>query len=330
MEIVDVVLRVEAPTSSDVKKADIKVKIQSREYPDQSEERTFTFNLVIGLVMTPTSPTTVTKDPGDTFTIFFEALNDDPVDSHESTFSVIQADSSWPGSSFSFTPSTRVNIGGDSKRDMGLEVTVPSSAKADEFDFEVRGIVDGNSEVYTSFDFKVTINLRRELVVTLDPDVSKIDINTKDQSLIYLMIENRGNQVEHVNLTVDLDSSNVEVRINDALTSTVLNLAVQPGATEQVKVGFLAKEEASPNQVVKVTVSTSMGGGSTPIEHDLELNVVLSTSELAMKYLQWAIVAIGLLIAMGVMLLLKRGRRPEEVPDDTKDKDATHGTVVRH
>ncbi len=330
MEIVDVILRVEAPTSSDVTKADIKVKVQSREYPDQSEERTFTFNLVIGLALTPTSPTVVTKDPGDTFTIFFEARNDDPNDPHEATFSVIQEDSSWSTSSFSFTPSTKVNIGADSKRDMGLEVTVPTSAKADEFNFEVRGIVDGNTEVSTSFDFRVTINLRRELVVELDPDVSKIDINTEDQSLVYLMVENRGNQVEHVNITVNLDSSDVVVRINDAITSIILNLAVQPGATEQVKIGFLAKDDAAPNQVVQVTVSTEMASGGAPIEQDLELVVILSNSEMVMKYLEWAIIPLLLLGVMAAMLLIKRGRKPEEIPEDTKEKDATHGTVVRH
>ncbi|MCK5415667.1 MAG: hypothetical protein KAJ35_09830, partial [Thermoplasmata archaeon] len=51
MEIVDIILRVDAPTTSEVNRASIKVKVESREYPDQVEERTFMFNLVIGLVL---------------------------------------------------------------------------------------------------------------------------------------------------------------------------------------------------------------------------------------------------------------------------------------
>ena len=330
MEIVDVILRVDAPTTSEVNRASIKVKVQSREYPDQMEERTFVFNLVIGLVLTPTSPTNTTKDPGDSVTIWFNARNNDPNDAHEATFSVTQKNSNWPSTSFKFTPSSLVNIGADSKEDMGVEVDVPTSAKADVFRFEVKGIVDGNADVFDTFDFRITINLRRELVIILDPDVSEVEINTQEESIIYLRLENRGNQVERVNITVELDSSDVEVRMEDAITSIFLNLAVQPGTTEQVKISFRARDSAAPNQVILVTISTKMVGDPTPNENEFNLVVRLSNSELIMKYLQWAVIIIAMLAVMIALLLWNpRKGRVVEVPADSQEKDAAHGTVVR-
>jgi uncharacterized membrane protein len=331
MEIVDVILRVDTPTTSDVKKADIKVKAQSREYPDQMEERTFTFNLVIGLVLTPTSPTDSTQDPGDTVSFFFDARNNDPSDAHEASFSVVQDNSNWPASSFKFTPSTLVNIQAGSTANMGLEVGVPAGAEADEFQFTVKGIVDSNSEVYATFDFRITINLRRELTIEMDPDVSKIDIDTKEESIVYLMLENRGNQVEYANVTVVLDSGDAEVRMNDAITSSVLNMAILPGATEQVKISFKAEESASPNQIIRVTVSTKTRVETTPTENEFDLVVKLSTAELVMKYMQWGFIIIAMLLVMVVLLLWNpRKRRTTEAPSDSKEKDPAHGTVVRH
>ncbi len=330
MEIVDVILRVEAPTTSDIKKASIKVRVQSREYPDQFEERTFVFNLVIGLVLTPTSPTDTTKDPGDTVSFFFEARNNDPGDSHQATFSVVQGDTNWPASAFTFTPSTLVNIGADSKVDMGLEVDIPDSANANVYEFTLKGIVDGNDEVSTSFDVKITINLRRNLVITLDPDVSRIEINTDEESIVYLVLENQGNQVERVNITVVTEGGDVEVRMNDAQTSILLNLAVQPGATEEVKISFRAKDSASPNQRIRVTVTTEAAGDLVPNENDFDLEVKLSSFEWFMRYMQWAIVIIAMVGAMAVLLVWNpRKRRGVEAPSEKKDKDAAHGTVVR-
>jgi uncharacterized membrane protein len=331
MEIVDVILRVDAPTTSDVKKANIKVKVQSREYPDQAEERTFTFNLVIGLVLTSTSPTNSTEDPGDKVTFFFDARNNDPSDPHEGSMSVVQENSNWPSSSFRFTPSTLVNIQAGSTVNMGLEVDVPTSAEADVFRFTVKGIVDGNSDVYASFDFRITINLRRELTIELDPDASIIDIDTKEDSIVYLKLVNGGNQVEHANVTVVLDSGDVEVRMNDAITSSMLNVAIQPGATEQMKISFRAKDSASPNQVIRVTISTKTAADTTPTENEFDLKVNLSTSEMVLRFVQWGIVIIAMLIVMAVLLLWNpRKKRVVEVPSDTKEKDASHGAVVRH
>jgi uncharacterized membrane protein len=331
MEIVDVVLRVDAPTTSEVDKANIKVKVQSREYPDQKEERTFVFNLVIGLVLTPTSPTDTTQDPGDTVRIFFDANNNDPNDAHQATFSVEQETSNWPASSFKFTPSTQVNIQPDSTSDMGVEVEVPSTAKAGVFEFHVRGVVDGNDEVFDTFDFKVTISLNRNLVVSLDPDAKSRDIGTKEESLVFLQLDNQGNQVERVNITVVTDSDDVEVRMNDALTSIVLNLAVQPGTTEEVKLGFKAKESASLNQAIRVTITVDPVEEQVPVENDFDLVVKLTTAEMLIKYMQWAIIIIAMVIVMGALLLWNpRKKRIVEEPADSKDKDAAHGTVVRH
>lgn len=330
MEIVDVTLRVTAPTASDVKKASIKVKVQSREFPDAAQERTFEFNLVIGLVLTPTSPTTTTQDPGDSFTLFFEARNDDDGASHQATFSVVQDTSSWPASSFSFTPSNMVNINPESTVNMGLEVSVPDSAKASQFKFTVRGIVDGNSEVHATFDFTVTINLNRELVVELDPDVKEVEIDTKEESIVYLVLENRGNQVEYVNITIEVDADDVEVRTNDALTSIILRMPVEPGTTEEVKISFKAKDSASPNQEIAVTVSASTAADPTPIDNDFRLVVNLSKSELILKYMQWAIVLIAMLGVMGAFLLWNpRRRKAAGEPEDKNEKDAPVGTVVR-
>ncbi len=330
MELADVNLRVDAPTTSEVNKASIKVRVQSREYPDQWEERTFVFNLVIGLVLTPTSPTETTQDPGDSVSFFYEARNNDPSDSHQATFSVIQKNSNWPTSSFKFTPSTLVTIQADSKVDMGVEVEVPTSAKANVFEFEVKGIVDGNEDVFTSFDFKITINLRRNLVISLDPDVSEVEINTKEESLVFLVLDNQGNQVERVNITVVTDSDDVEVRMNDARTSIILNLAIQPGTTEEVKIGFKGKDSASPNQVTRVTVTTDAADDLIPNENEFDLVVKLSTAEMLMAYLQWAIVIIVIVGFMAVLLLWDpRKKRMVEEPSDSGDKDASHGTVVR-
>jgi uncharacterized membrane protein len=331
MEIVDVNLRVDAPTTSEVDKASIKVRVQSREYPDVYQERTFVFNLVIGLVLTPTSPTNTTKDPGDSVAIYFDARNNDPDNSHQATFSVTQENSNWPSSSFTFSPSTLVNIGADSKVDMGIEVDIPASAQADVFNFEVKGIVDGNTDVFDTFDFRITINLRRELVIEMDPDTSEIEVNTKEESIVYLLLENRGNQAERVNITVEVDSDDIEVRINDAITSILLNLAIPAGDTEQVKISFRAKDSASPNQVIRVTITTKIANDPIPNENEFDLVVKLSNSELIMKYLQWAIVVIAMLAVMVALLLWNpRRRRTVEEPEDTKEKDAAHGTVVRH
>jgi uncharacterized membrane protein len=331
MEIVDIILRVETPTTSDIKKANIKVKAQSREYPDQMKERTFTFNLVIGLVLTPTSPTDSTMDPGDKVTFFFDARNNDPSDSHEAGLSVVQDNSNWPSSAFKFTPSNLITIQAGSTSNMGLEVEVPVGAQADVFDFTVKGIVDANAEVFTTFDFKITINLRRELVIEMDPDVSRIEINTKEESIVYLNLENRGNQVEHANVTIVLDSGDAEVRMNDAITSSVLNLAIQPGATEQIKISFQAEESAAPNQVIRVTVSTKTRVDPTPTENEFDLEVKLSNSEMLMQFMQWGLIIIAMLVVMIVLLVWNpRKRRATEEPSDSKEKDAAHGTVVRH
>lgn len=330
MEIVDVTLRVIAPTASDVKKASIKVKAQSREFPDTFQERTFEFNLVIGLVLTPTSPTTTTQDPGDTFTLFFEARNDDDGSSHQATFSVVQDTTSWPSSSFSFTPSNMVSINPDSTVNMGLEVSIPDSAQASGFPFTVRGIVDGKSEVHASFDFLVTINLNRELVIELNPAVSQVEIDTKEESIVYLVLENRGNQVEYVNITIEVDADDVEVRTNDAFTSIILRMPVQPGDTEEVKISFKAKESAAPNQEIAVTVSASTAADPTPIDNDFRLVVKLSNAELAWKYLQWAIVLMAMLGVMGAFLLWNpRRRKATGEPEGKKEKDAPVGAVVR-
>ncbi|MCK4970857.1 MAG: hypothetical protein KAS77_10025, partial [Thermoplasmata archaeon] len=154
--------------------------------------------------------------------------------------------------------------------------------------------------------------------------------DTKEEAIVYLDLENRGNQVEHVNSTVEFDSSDVEVRMEDAITSIILNLAIQPGTTEQVKISFRAKDSAAPNQVNIVTISTKMVGDPTPNENEFNLVVKLSSSELIMKYLQWAVIIIAMLAVMIALLLWNpRKRRVVEVPADSGEKDAAHGTVVR-
>jgi len=223
-----------------------------------------------------------------------------------------------------------VNINPESTVNMGLEVSVPDSAKASQFKFTVRGIVDGNSEVHATFDFTVTINLNRELVVELDPDVKEVEIDTKEESIVYLVLENRGNQVEYVNITIEVDADDVEVRTNDALTSIILRMPVEPGTTEEVKISFKAKDSASPNQEIAVTVSASTAADPTPIDNDFRLVVNLSKSELILKYMQWAIVLIAMLGVMGAFLLWNpRRRKAAGEPEDKNEKDAPVGTVVR-
>jgi uncharacterized membrane protein len=332
MEIVDVTIRVNSADNSDVNRARILVTFQSREFPEEKIERSIDYNLVIGLVLTPTSPTDTSQDPGDSFIIYFEARNNDPNTDHDITLSVGQDNSNWPSSSFTVTPSTLVNIGADSRTNMGLEVDVPATANADRFEFEVKGIVDGNTDVFDTFDFSITINLRRELIVSLDPETDTVEINTKEESLIYLILDNQGNQVENVNITVELDSGDVEVKMNDAMTPIILNMPIQPDNSEQVKISFRAKDSAAPNQEITVRITVEMANDDTPVHpNDFKLVVKLSTSELFLAFIEWAVILVAILILMGVLLLMRpKKKRAVEEPPQEKEKDAAHGTVVRH
>lgn len=329
-EVVEVTLRVTAPDHGDIKKASVKVRVQSQEYPDEYEERTFVTNLVIGLVLTPTTPTNVTQDPGDSFSIFFDARNNDPTTEHTATFTVEQDTSAWPSSSFTFTPNNAPDIDPDHTVRMGLQVVVPATAVAGTFRFTVKGVVDGNSQVFSTFEFSVRINVHHEVVVRLDPHQPELTITTDEESIIYLYIENRGNVQETVNITVELTSSDVEVRMNDAMTSIIIGMPVAAGAEAQIKIGFKAKDTATHSQEMTVTISVKAASDSVPTENNFKLRVELTSSQLFLDYMYWGVIIIIMLIMMaGLLLWNPRKRRAVEEPKDEGDTDAAHGAVVR-
>jgi uncharacterized membrane protein len=332
MEIVDIVLKVTAPTTSTVKKAIIKVRCQSREYIDVFKEITFETNLVIGLRLTPTTPLSTTQDPGGSFVLYFEAYNNDPTSSHAVTFSVDQKTSSWPSStSFRFTPSTLVNIDPERTFDLGLEVNVPTTAEAGSHRFTVKGVVDNNDDVSSSFDFNVTINVRHELVAILDPSQPEVTISTGEERFVFLTIRNDGNVAESVNITVAVDSEDVKVRINEALTSIILSMRVEPGSSTELKISFEAGEDATHNDEFTVRISVSRAGDTTPIHpNDFKLIVDKSSGERFQDFLFTFWIMIVLLGMMVYLVFYKpRSRQPVKEKEE-EGGDSHHGTVVRH
>ena len=332
MEIVDVVLKVTAPETSDIMRATVNIRFQSREFPDVYEERTTVTNMVIGLHLNPTSPTNSTLDPGDNFNIWFDAINDDPTSDHVITFTVEQADSNWPSNSFVFSPLSPVTVGADSRQAMSIETTVPTSAVAGTFKFTVKGVVDGRTEVYDSFDYNIKINIRHELKVELSPKVNEFTINTKEESIVYLTITNNGNVAEIINITVETPSSDLEVRMNDAMTSIILNMPVEPSAVEEIKISFKAKDTASHNEVINVRIEVQAASDPTPITNDLKLTVELSRAEWFADYMDWAAIIIMMMVMMaGLLLYNPRKRRAQKGkgPDEEDKKGATHGAVAR-
>lgn len=332
MEIVDVILKVTAPDSSDVKRATINIRFQSLDYPDVYEDRTTVTNMVIGLVLKPTTPTNVTKDPGESFVLIFDAMNNDPTSDHEVDFSVIQDSTNWPSTSFKFTPISPVTISADSKEQMILEVVVPTTAEAGTHKFTVKGMVDDRNEVYATFDFNVKINVQHEIAVELDPQTDEIKIDTKEESIVYLTITNNGNVVEMVNVTVDVATSDVEVRMNGAITTIMLNIRVEPEDSEQIKISFRAKDTARHNQVIPVSIIVEMASDATPIRPgDFNLLVVKSSSELFFDYMDWAAIILIMLFMMVALLVFNpRKRRDPKEPEGEKKEKSTTGTMARH
>jgi uncharacterized membrane protein len=333
-EVVDIVLRVTAPDTSNTKKANLKIRCQSREYTEVFEEFTLEIRLVIGLRLTPTSPLSTTQDPGGSFSIFFEAYNNDPSTAHDVSFSVKQGTNTWPSSSFRFTPSTLVRINPESRVEpgMGLQVNVPSSATAGAHRFTIEGVVDDNDAVSTSFDFNVTINLRHQLAVVLDPANPKVTIGTKDESIVFLTIRNDGNVVETVNVTIDVGTPDVEVRINDALTAIILGMNVDPGESRELKIGFKAKDDATHNDEFTVHISVTTEDDPTPLTpNDFKLKVEKSTAEFWADMFKKFAIMIFLVGAMFVLMVYRpKNQRPDAAEDDEKSPEAHHGTMVKH
>jgi uncharacterized membrane protein len=333
MEVVEVILRVTAPSTSTNKEAVIKVKVQSHEFTDVFKEITFTTKLVIGLKLTPTTPLSTTQDPGASFVLYFEALNNDPTSNHNITFTVIQRTSTWPSSAFTYTPSTLVRLNSGAKTNMGLEVDVPQTAEAGTPRFTVKGIVDGNDNVLASFDFNVTVNILQELEVELDPPSAELTITTAeaDKSFKFLTLTNGGNKEEMVNVTVEVDSDDVIVEINDVRTSILLNLRIGPGASEDVKIAFWAKASAKNGDKITVRISVVRKGDTTPIHpNDFKLVVEKSTHENVVDFFSIFGTYLIMIIAMFVFLVYKpKSRRPEKDKEEEGPK-SHHGAVVRH
>jgi uncharacterized membrane protein len=232
------------------------------------------------------------------------------------------------------TPSTLVRINPESRVEpgMGLQVNVPSSATAGAHRFTIEGVVDDNDAVSTSFDFNVTINLRHQLAVVLDPANPKVTIGTKDESIVFLTIRNDGNVVETVNVTIDVGTPDVEVRINDALTAIILGMNVDPGESRELKIGFKAKDDATHNDEFTVHISVTTEDDPTPLTpNDFKLKVEKSTAEFWADMFKKFAIMIFLVGAMFVLMVYRpKNQRPDAAEDDEKSPEAHHGTMVKH
>ena len=119
--------------------------------------------------------------------------------------------------------------------------------------------------------------------------------------------------------------------MNDAPTSIIYNLPVPADENRQIKIGFKAKDTSKHNQEITVRISVKAASDTAPINpNDFKLVVELSTSQLFLQYMEWAVIIIIMLVMMGGLLLYNpKKRRMEEKPPKEKDKEATHGAVAR-
>jgi uncharacterized membrane protein len=337
MEIVDITLRVGAPSTSTLKKAVMKVKCQSREYPTVYAEVNLTSNLVIGVALRPTPPLSVTQDPGGTFNIYFAAWNPDPQRDHNISLSVLQRNSAWTDrTSFKFTPNTAVRLQpdprGTSPSSLGLEVTVPRDGGAGTFRFTVKAVVDNNADVYASFDFNVTITVRREVSWTMDPPSTTKEVGVDEPSIVFFTIKNEGNLPEVVNVTVTTGSDWMRIWINDAPGGLLSNLNIMAGSSFQVKLGLQAEKAARNKE--ETTVKVRLKSADNPaldLESDLKVVVRKTTAEAVGDAFTKLAPITALMIATAFVVWLpfrNRGKGKEE-KEEPADKDPTHGTVVR-
>jgi len=340
MEIVDITLRVGAPSSSTVKKVDMKVRCTSREYPTTWVELTFTTNLVIGVALRPSPPLSHDSDPGDMFSIYFAAWNPDPQREHNVTFSVVQKNTVWTAqTSFTFTPSNTArlqpNPTGSSPTNLALQVTVPRDAGAGAFRFTVRGVVDANDNVFASFDFNITISVRRALGWTADLPDQPMPIKINDVSVVFFNVKNEGNVIETVNVSITTEEDFVKIWINDAPGGLLTNLRLEPGQTQQIKVGLEARQDARNNQ--EATIRVRMKSADDPSldrETDVKLAVDKDAAQVFGEFLGIMWLPTVLLALVAVLVYSTRRNRSRATGDDEeegegKGKKPQHGTVVR-
>jgi uncharacterized membrane protein len=334
MEIVDIVLRVTAPSTSDSDTATIKVTCTSESFPEVFEDVTFETKLVIGLVLTPKNDPPDPPDPldpGGSFILYFEAYNNDPTSSHDITFSIDQRTSSWPSAtSFRFTPSTLIRLNADSRSDLGLTVDVPDNAEAGDFRFTLRGIVDNNVLVSAKFDFNITISVRNLIEVRLEPSSPEVTVGTKEDSVIFLTVENSGNVVETVNVTVVVSGGDVIVEIDGIKSSKDVTI-LDPGESQEFKISFRAEDTAANNQEMTVRIQVVRKGDTTPITpNDFKLVVKKTNSEVFLDFIKKFWIMIILLFAMVYLMVYRpKSRRPVEAPPEEEDAEAHHGTVAK-
>jgi uncharacterized membrane protein len=338
MDVVDITLRVAAPTSSVQKKASITVKCRSRDFPTVEEEVTFETKMVIGLTLKANPPLTFTQDPESSFSVYFQAWNPDPQRSHNITFEVEQDTTDWTAlDAFEFVPQSPVMLNSDptgaSPTAMELKVTIPSDAEADEnIRFTIKGKVDGNKDVFQSFRFNLTINVNHRVSFAMDPPDARKTVNTQEYTYVFFRLENQGNVVEEVNITVDYDDDLFKITIDDAETSILLKLPLEPGYSGQIKIGFKARKDARHKTEETIGVSlTSAKNPDLDQGTDFQLVVEKNTAEIFGEILFPIIVPGLMVLAVAVIVVMKPKRRgylpPEEKGED--DKEADHGAVGR-
>ena len=337
MEIVDITLRVGAPSTSTVKKAVMKVRCQSREYPTVYAEVNLTTNLVIGVALKPSPPLTVTQDPGGKFNVYFVAWNPDPQRNHNISLSVVQRNSAWTDrTSFKFTPGTVIQLPpdprGSTPRSLGLEVTVPSDAGAGTFRFTVKAVVDSNADVYASFDFNVSITVRRALSWTMDPPGQRKEVGIDAPSIVFFTIKNDGNLPEVVNVVITTGAAWMEIWINDTPGGFLSRLDIDAGSSYQVKIGLQAEKDARNGEKTTVKVHLkSVDNPALDLESDLEVVVKKTTAQtIGDAFAKLAPITVLMIATAFVVWLPFRNRgKGKEDREEPADKDAAMGTVVR-
>ncbi len=338
MEVVDITLRVVAPTSSVQKKATITVKCRSREFPTVEAEVTFETKMVIGLTLKANPPLSFTQDPESSFSVYFQAWNPDPQRSHNITFSVEQDSTDWTVlDAFQFVPASPVQLNSDptgaSPTPMELRVSIPSDAEAGEnIRFTIKGVVDGNKDVFQSFRFNLTINVNHRVTFVMDPPDKRKTVNTQEYTYVFFRLENQGNVVEKVNITVDYDDDLFKVTIDDTETAILLDRLLEPGYSGQVKIGFMARKDA--RHKTEETIRVSLTSARTPdLDQgtDFKLVVEKNTAEIFGEILFPIIVPGLMVLAVAVIVVLKPKRRGVllEEGKEGEAKEADHGAVGR-
>jgi uncharacterized membrane protein len=212
---------------------------------------------------------------------------------------------------------------------------VPRDATAGAFRFTVKGVVDSNDNVYAAFDFNITISVRRALGWTAELPDQPMPIKIKDVSVIFFNVKNEGNVIETVNVSITTEEDFVKIWMNDAPGGLLTNLRLEPGQTQQIKVGLEARDDARNNQEATIRVlMKSADDASLDRETDVKLVVDKTANQVFIEFLGIMLIPTVLLVLVAIIVYSThrnrmRGKGEDEEEGEGKGKKPQHGTVVR-